>query len=96
MLGVQETKEALHGVNRLVIEIAKLLKDGFQPGADVTAFVQMMLLDGVFKKALLAAQEGADKIPAEMKDLDMLEGIELAKIQIEYVPQLLAALKKDV
>lgn len=93
-LGIKETKEAIVGVNELVVVIATLLKDGFQ-GSDVSAFAMKLASDSKFRDCLLAAQADANKIPDEMKDLSALEGVELAKIQIEYVPKIIEALKKS-
>jgi|GEM_PF-2263275 len=95
MIGTTETKEAIVGINELILVVAVLLKDGFQPGSDMTSFVTKLVSDSNFRSVLMKAQDGANKIPAEMKDLDLMEGIELAKLQIEYIPKIVSVLKKD-
>ena len=50
--------------------------------------------DEEFKKVLAEAYEGADKVPTEIKDVDLLEGLTLSKDVLDLVPQILEALKK--
>jgi hypothetical protein len=94
MIGIQETKEALIGINELSIVLAQQLKDGFQVGSDLAAIVGKWQSDADFQAKLTAAFIGIQKVPDEIKDLDLSEGIELASIQLAYVPKIVEALKK--
>jgi hypothetical protein len=45
------------------------------------------------KKALVKAVENVTAVPAELADIDLAEGLELGKVQLTYLPKILAALK---
>lgn len=92
MTGIKETKEALIGVNEVAVLIASKFKDGVQFG-DFAAFWEAFKNDAEFKAKMEAAYMGYQAIPEEVKDLDIGEGIELAMVQIQYVPKLVAAFK---
>lgn len=83
MSGIKETKEVLV----LGFAIAKLLKghlaDGFQP-ADVLKIVEGALTPEFIAQVKLAV-EGLGEVPAEAKDVDLFEGLELAKFIISEV-----------
>lgn len=91
--GVKETREALVGVNEVSLFLAVKLQDGAQ-FSDATDFYKKLTEDAAFKKVIEDAYEGYDKIPAEVKDIDGAEALELAAVQIEYVPKFIDALKK--
>lgn len=93
MVGITETKEVLVAVNELGLVVIKHVKDGVSV-ADVPAIVSELVASDSFKLALVSAVTGITNVPAEVKDVDFTEGMELAKVQLGYVPQLLAALKK--
>lgn len=92
MTGIKETKEALIGVNEVAVLIASKFKDGVQFG-DFAAFWEAFKNDAEFKAKMESAYMGYQAIPEEVKDLDIGEGIELAMVQIQYVPKLVAAFK---
>lgn len=92
-LGIKETKEALDGLNSLSEEIVSLAKDGIQMG-DAVKLAEDIMLKPEFKAKLAAAIEGIQKVPAEIKDIDFAEGIELAQFEYEGVKKILEALKK--
>lgn len=89
-VGIKETKEALIGVNEVAVLIASKFKDGVQFG-DFAAFWEAFKNDAEFKAKMEAAYNGYQAIPEEVKDLDVGEGLELAMVQIQYIPKLLAA-----
>lgn len=93
MEGIQESKDLLVAVNEVSIHLVKLMKDGVQL-EDAAALMALVVADGDLKLKLFAAYENAQKIPAEMKDLSLQEGLELAGIQVSYVPRLVEAFKK--
>lgn len=92
-LGVKELKEALVAVNELAIFLAERMKDGAGVD-DAMALYSKLASDEAFKAKMMAAYDGIAMVPAEIKDITLPEGIELAMLQVQYVPGLLAALKK--
>jgi hypothetical protein len=91
--GIEETKEVLVASNELTLVVLKHIKDGVQV-SDVPAIVTDLIASDSFKIALVAAITNITQVPAEIKDLDFTEGMELAKVQLAYVPKILEALKK--
>lgn len=76
--GVKETKEGLVAVVKLGKFVAERLKDGVDLG-DLSAVVAK-LGDEQFKAVVMAGIEGIDKVPAEMGELDLADGLELAMV----------------
>lgn len=92
--GIKETKEAMVAGNELGIFLASRFKDGI--GADdFTAFVAKVTADPAFQKILKDAYEGASEIGAEVRDVDLQEGLELAALQLSYIPRYVEALKVE-
>lgn len=89
-VGIMEVKEALVGVNEVAVLIASKFKDGVQ-FSDFAAFWDAFKNDADFKAKMEAAYNGYQNIPEEVKDLDLAEGLELAMVQIQYVPKLVKA-----
>jgi hypothetical protein len=92
--GIKELKEALIGANEVSLELAKQFKDGVQ-FSDFTAFYAKLTNDAAFKAKVQAAYEGYKQIPNEVKDIDAGEGLELAGVQIEYVPKFIEVFKTE-
>jgi hypothetical protein len=92
-MDIKETKEALIAINELGVKIASLAKDGLQV-ADGLALVALLSADSDLQSKLLAAFQGVQAVPAELKELDINEGVELVVLQASYVPKILEALKK--
>ena len=91
-MGNKELVEALKGVLALSAVLAVALKDGVQV-SDVAEVVAKLSSEPV-KSKLAAALEGIEKVPAEVKDLDVAESLQLI---VEVYPDLKAvidALKK--
>jgi hypothetical protein len=93
MYGIEETKEVLVASNELGLVIAKHVKDGAQV-TDIAAIAMELFGSDAFKAALVKAIENVKQVPAEVKDIDIGEGLELAKVQLSYVPKFLDVLKK--
>ncbi len=93
VVGIKETKEALVGINELAIEIAKHLKAGGGLITEVGAILDDFKTNPDLSAKLLAAVDNIKAVPDEIKDLSWAEGAELAVAQVQYVPQVLAALK---
>lgn len=91
--GIQETKEALVGINELSLAVAKALKDGFQPIKDGLDIYEAIKTPEVSAK-LAAALDKIGEVPAELSDCDLVESVELVTVQASYVPKLVEALKK--
>ena len=91
--GIKETDEALIAINETGVFLAGRFADGvgFDDGV---AFVTHLLGNEEYKKVLADAYDKYNQIPAELKDIDIAEGLTLAKRQLEYVPKILDALKK--
>lgn len=92
-LGVKETKEALIGFNELSLYLIGKFKDGVQL-SDVTAIVADIMAGHEIKEHITKALENVKAVPAEIKDLDLSEGLELGMYQAMQVPKILDALKK--
>lgn len=87
-IGVKETKEAILAMVVLGKFVAERLKDGAQLD-DALALGTKLIGDAAFKEKVMAGIAGIDKVPAEIKDISMVEAIELAQV----LPEILAALK---
>jgi hypothetical protein len=85
--GIKETKEALIGINEVGLHLSAKMKDGVQV-KDFVEFYAELQSDPDFKAKLEAAWENHKAIPAEVKDVDAGEGIELAVVQIGYAEKL--------
>lgn len=94
-VGIKEMKELLIAVNEVSVLLVKMFKDGVQL-ADAAALMAAIAASEELKEKLLAAYVGVGQIPAEMKDVDLQEGLELAGVQLSYIPKIVEALKKDV
>jgi hypothetical protein len=89
--GIKETTDVLVALNKLSVALIKAGKDGFQ-FSDAAS----LMANEELKAALLAAYDEISKVPAELKDLDVSEGIQLAMVQVQMLPGLIEAFKKDV
>ena len=76
MAGIEETKEAIKGIAELLVVVKDLAKDGIDL-SDAVALGSKIVSDEKFRSALVNAVQGAQNIPAEIKDLDAAEVGEL-------------------
>jgi len=90
--GIKELKEALVGANELTMVLLSQFKDGVQ-FTDFAALFAKYQTDAELKAKLDAAVSGLGKVPQEVGDLSLTEGLDLAIVQMGYVPKILAALK---
>lgn len=88
-VGVKETKELLVGVNEVGLALVERLKDGVQL-TDAVAFYEKLVSDPAFKSKVFAAYENWQAVPDEVKDLDVGEAVELAGVQLGYIPKYVA------
>ena len=92
-VGIKETKEVLEGINTIAEEIISVAKDGIQI-KDAAQIVEDLITKPEFKQKLVNMVEGINKVPAELKDLDLMEGVDLIKFEYDGVKRVLEALKK--
>jgi hypothetical protein len=95
MAGIKETKEMIVGVNEVGIAMINVFKDGIQ-FKDFGELWDKFKDDAEFKAKVEAAYDNFKAIPEEIKDVDINEGMELAIIQLGYIPKMAAALGKKV
>jgi len=93
-LGIDETKEVLVAVNQIAIFLLLILLDGLQVFKDVRAIIAKLKDDDDFRIVLQNAVDNIKAVPAEVRDLDAGEIIQLSGIQLEYLPKILAAVKR--
>lgn len=94
VIGIKESKEALHGILVLGAFIAKRAKDGL--GADDAAALASALMgDEAFQGALKDAVDGIQSVPAELKDLSAEEAVELVVGAAGDVLAIIQALKSE-
>jgi len=92
--GIKETKEALIGVNALAVFMAVRFADGVDLG-DLKALWDKWSDDEEFQNIMKAAAENVGRVKAEIQDIDGGEGLELVNVQLDYLPKLLEAFKKQ-
>lgn len=93
MASVKELKEAMVGMNELVIFLMMRFKDGMGMD-DISAIWAKFRDDEDFKAKMMAAYDGWQAIPGEIKDIDMMETFDLVKTQIDFVPKIMEAMRK--
>jgi hypothetical protein len=76
-MDVKNTKEAIVALVKLGKEIAKLSKDGLDV-KDIAALGMKLATDDAFRGVFITAFEGCSSIPAEVKEIEFNEGVELA------------------
>lgn len=92
-IGIKETKEMLVAVNVISIMLIQRLKDGIDLD-DGFAFWEAFTSESEVKKAVVKAWDEYKKIPEELEDIDIGEIIELIKLQSDFVPEIIQAMKK--
>lgn len=85
--GTKETKEAILALVVLGKFVVDRLKDGAQLD-DAVALGTALLVEGDFKTVVMAGVQGIDQVPKEVKELDLADILELAKV----LPDVLAKL----
>lgn len=90
---MKETKEALVGLLSITELLAVQFKDGVQ-ASDVADIILKITANEELKKKLLDAYNDADKVPSEMKDMELAEAIELITFAAPKILDLVKAIKK--
>ena len=92
-LGIKETKEVVVAVNELAIILLILILDGLQFFKDIRDLINHIKDNEDFRNKIQDAVDGIKMVPAEVKDIDSTERVELVGVQIPYLPKILAAIK---
>jgi len=92
VVGVVETKELIVGANELSLVLISKFRDGVQ-FSDFTEMYADLNGDEDFKNAVMKAYDNYQAIPAEISDIDALEGLELAEVQLPYITKLVDLFK---
>lgn len=87
-IGIKESKELLIGAMKLTTFIIKRQKDGWGMD-DIEAAYEKWVSDPAFKEAMIEMIKGGGEIPKEIKDLDMMEGIELGSLAFSFVKKVI-------
>ncbi len=84
-VGIEETKKVMKGLEDLAVDIIKIAKEGIAKGAsDIVADI---LAHPSIKQELTDAVSAIKDVPAEIKDLDLGEGVALIEeIYIDSKP----------
>ena len=75
MAGIKEIKELIAGMEVATIAIKKVMKDGKVDLSDSSVVIEL----GMQFPVIMAAIEGIGQIPAEAKDIDAQEAIEIVQ-----------------
>ena len=91
--GTKETGEMLVGMNEVALFLISVFKDGAQ-FSDFGVIWDKLTKDDKFKEVIEKAYSGYEKIPGEIQDLDLSESMDLAVLQLGYIPKFAELLKK--
>lgn len=94
MAGIKETTEVLVAANELALFLIKRIKDGIGVD-DAAAIYEIIVGDGEFKQQIIAAVENIQAVGDELSDIDVTEAVGLGVMQIQYIPKIVDALKKE-
>lgn len=92
-LGTENIKKVLGGVNAAGGEIAKLAKDGIQ-AKDAQTLIEDILTSSELRSQVANIVNCMKPAIEEAKDIDILEGIDVAKFEYEAVKSIIETLKK--
>lgn len=84
--GIKETKEAEIMLNDLTFLIKDVLASDGDNSVKVTKIITGILAPDMLAK-IVAGVEGAQNIPAELKDISLSEGIELASVELQELAE---------
>jgi hypothetical protein len=87
-VGITELKELLVGVEKLSLILIKRFKDGVT-AEDFTAIMSALATDVDFKNAVT----GLRSLPAELKDINVMEGMEIGMFVMQSIPKYINAFK---
>lgn len=91
---VKEIIEFVKMINVLTIYLAKRFIDGVQL-EDFTIFMDTLMNDDEFKGIMKDGYDNASEMKAEAKDADVGEWLEVAKVQVEFIPEFVSIFIED-
>lgn len=91
--GIKETKEVLVAVNDLSLEFITVFRKEGMTFKGILQVLADLESHQDLKDALSAAFDNVSAVPEEIKDIDLAEGLQLAEVQLSFIPQVMTALK---
>lgn len=91
-IGVKETKELVVGLLKILTVMVKQFKDGAQ-ASDAAELYENIVKNPEVKAAIMAAYEGYDKVPEEVKDTSVIEFAQLVGASIPELIKLAEEIK---
>jgi hypothetical protein len=92
--GIKESQEMLAAILEVAVVLGPILRDGFQAGQDLSAIFAQLSGNEALKAKIAAAVEKANEVPAELKDLDLNEGLQLLIVAVPEIQRVLDAWKE--
>lgn len=83
-IGIKETKDIVEFLASLAKRVIRAGADGYQV-KDAWDLGMGIMRDLEFQAELVEAIKGASEVPAEIRDLDVGEGVELGQIVVETI-----------
>ena len=93
MEGIKEVKELIEAVMEVGLVLVEEFSDGVQL-SDVWSIISRLKDSDKYRDSIGRAYDGASKIPAELKDVNGEEAIDLAMTMLPYLPKMLKAAQK--
>jgi hypothetical protein len=91
--GVKESVDVINAAGSVGAAVLKVFKDGVQ-FSDLTELYSQVVANEEVRNAILEAYNGVSAVPTELGEVDMEDGLELAKAGLDQVPKFLSALKE--
>jgi hypothetical protein len=91
-MDIKETSEVLDAAGDLGALLVKHIRDGVQATDAAGIAAELMTRPDVIA-SLKRAADGIQNVPAELRDVDAVEGLDLATIGINNAKKVLTALK---
>jgi len=88
--GIKELKEIIEAVMEIGIAALSEFSDGVQL-RDVWTIATKLQNSPAYRLAITKAYQGSYKVPAELRDVDGEEAIELVMTMLPYLPKLIKA-----
>ena len=85
--GIKETREAIIAALEITTFLIKRLKDGVGID-DAVAIFDKLKDDDEFKSKIAAAYDNVKEVPAELKDINIREGLDIANLLLSYIPSI--------
>jgi len=92
--GIKESQEMLAAILEVAVVLGPILRDGFQAGQDLAAIFAQLSSNDALKSKIAAAVDKANEVPAELKDLDLNEGLQLLIVAVPEIQRVLDAWKE--